>query len=300
MKAHLDPVAWKRKVRIRRIILIALAVLLTAAGVTLFLLRNRIIPAIRYSAAEGKADRGRITEAIDGFALLGTYRDANARASALAYGLQQDDTLKKEFRNASPGDIVEFGRYEQDNNAANGAEPIRWIVLAKQDGRFLLWSEKVLDGKPYHDTKEDVTWETSSLRKWLNGTFLNTAFTNEEQALIALTVLKNKANPAVGTPGGKDTKDRAAILSFDELILYGLHASFLEGIWAEPTDYAVAQGVERHQWYGTAMWWMRTPGQEPSHVVYCDMGGQPLYNAPATREHFGIRPIIWVFIPNAD
>ena len=300
MAAHLDPVAWAKKVRIRRIVLIILAAVLLIAGVTLYLLRNRIIPAIRYGRAEREERRGEITDAIDTFALLGTYRDANARASALAYGLQTDTTLKQRFANAKPGDIIEFGRYEQDNDPMDGPEPIRWLVLAEKDGRCLLWSVYVLDEQPYHEVQESVVWKNCSLRAWLNDAFLNTAFTENEQALIAKTRLANKPNPAGGTSGGNDTEDRVAIISFDELLIYGVNKPFLEGLWAEATDWAVAHGVDRHEWYWTAMWWLRTPGQTADQATYCDMAGQPIYTTAVNNGGIGVRPMIWVFLPDAE
>lgn len=75
-----------------------------------------------------------------------------------------------------PGDIVIFGSYEQDNSPANGNEPIEWLILDIQDGNALLVSRYVLDCQLYHTSLEDITWERSTLRTWLNGEFLNSVF----------------------------------------------------------------------------------------------------------------------------
>ena len=45
------------------------------------------------------------------------------------------------------GDMIEFGSYEQDNNEANGTEPIEWRVLDVSDGNPLLISVYGLDTK---------------------------------------------------------------------------------------------------------------------------------------------------------
>lgn len=45
------------------------------------------------------------------------------------------------------GDIVHFGRYEQDNNLDNGPEGIAWILLERSQDRALVISENVLDCK---------------------------------------------------------------------------------------------------------------------------------------------------------
>ena len=77
---------------------------------------------------------------------------------------------------------VTFGSYAQDNDRSNGTEPIEWIVLDVQEGKALLLSKYGLSAAGYHDTWDDCTWETCSLRTWLNDRFLNWAFSLEEQA----------------------------------------------------------------------------------------------------------------------
>lgn len=82
------------------------------------------------------------------------------------------------------GETVPFGSYEQDNDGGNGSEPIEWVVLAHQDGRTLLLSRYGLDGMWYNADSVEVTWEESSLRRWLNTDFYNTAFDDTEKDLI--------------------------------------------------------------------------------------------------------------------
>ena len=74
---------------------------------------------------------------------------------------------------AKIGSHVVFGKYEQDDDASNGKEPIEWIVLAKEKDRALLISKYGLAAQQYNTEWTDETWETCSLRKWLNETFLN-------------------------------------------------------------------------------------------------------------------------------
>lgn len=62
---------------------------------------------------------------------------------------------------------VQFGSYS-------------WLVLEDQGDKQLLLAEHVLELLPYHDTYEAVTWEESSIRKYLNTTFYE-RFTYEEQ-----------------------------------------------------------------------------------------------------------------------
>ena len=67
--------------------------------------------------------------------------------------------------------------------------PIAWRVL-KDDGAYLtLLSDKVLESRSYDSWGG---WTDSAIRNWLNGEFLENAFTKEEQEQIADTTLTSK------------------------------------------------------------------------------------------------------------
>ena len=75
--------------------------------------------------------------------------------------------------------------------------PIEWLVLDRQDDRLLLLCKRALETMPYHDTEMVLSQETSSLRAWLNGAFLDSAFLQaDEAARILLTEIDNSCvNP---------------------------------------------------------------------------------------------------------
>ena len=109
----------------------------------------------------------------------------NRRVLELVY--QKDAALLRSIPNgafliARIDDHPYFGQYPQNQGAA--PEPIAWKVLRRESDRILLISKYVLDCKPYNTTQTDVTWETCSLRKWLNHEFLYAAFTAEERKRI--------------------------------------------------------------------------------------------------------------------
>ena len=89
------------------------------------------------------------------------------------------------------GDTIEFGLYEQDNNVLNGKEPIKWIVLEKEDDHALLISVHCIEYKPYNNGNGEVTWEKSSLRKWLNNDFMDAAFSSTEKGKIITHTIEN-------------------------------------------------------------------------------------------------------------
>ena len=73
-------------------------------------------------------------------------------------------------------ETVTFGSYHD--------VPISWYVLSREDGQMLLLSAEILDYQPYNTERTDITWSESSIRSWLNSTFLMEAFTAEEQARL--------------------------------------------------------------------------------------------------------------------
>jgi len=128
------------------------------------------------------------------------------------------ETPAESKSNPEVGKIIQFGSYEQDNDLSNGKEKIDWRVLAVENGKALLLSEKILDTKPYNDKIEDVTWETCTLRKWLNNDFYSTAFSSSEQLRIVTNIVVNSDTPDNGNLGGNDTSDKLFLLSYAEVI----------------------------------------------------------------------------------
>ncbi len=203
---------------------------------------------------------------------------------------------------AEPGDTVQFGSYEQDNDAGNGAEAIEWLVLDKQDGKLLLLSKYVLDCKEYHAEQEEVTWETCTLREWLNGTFYKTAFNQKEQEYIAAVTVKNEDN--YGTEGGNDTEDKVFLLSVREATLYfdPVPAVGDPARCAKVTEYAKANGAFVYSeedgasggYEGNGVWWLRTPGDNGSLAVYTGYPGVVYRGGRAVGyTDGGVRPAFW-------
>ena len=126
------------------------------------------------------------------------------------------------------GQVVAFGKYEQDNNEGNGSESINWVVLNVNTDKkeIVLTSKFALDCKAYDDEEDlkkrfpdgkgginwdsvNVTWEDSTLRSWLNSDFYNAAFSDEEKKLVVKKTLENKDNNYGNCTGkgGNSTED---------------------------------------------------------------------------------------------
>nr|MCR4840546.1 DUF6273 domain-containing protein [Lachnospiraceae bacterium] len=201
---------------------------------------------------------------------------------------QKLEYQKKLLARAEVGSSVFFGSYEQDNDTTNGKEDIEWLVLAKEDNKMLVISKYALDGQQY-DTSGDATWETCSLRKWLNGTFINNAFSPVEQSMIQTTTVTADKNSYYSTLPGNNTTDKVFLLSITEV--NQLHSSDI-GRHCNGTAYCLAQGVSRSD-YGTCIWWLRSPGRDSSHAALVDRYGD-IVDYDVQYDYVAVRPALWI------
>ena len=205
-------------------------------------------------------------------------------------------------RSAAPdvsvGDYVTFGHYEQDNDKSNGQEQIEWLVLAKEGNKVLLISRYGLDAHYYHKNKPYPTWAKSDIRAWLNGTFLNAAFTAEEQAGIVTTTVSTPSY--YGYSGGADTRDRVWLLSREEAEKY---FSDDEARKTTPTAYAVAKGAYQYSgtnsYYnlngtGCCGWWLRSPGSYGNGASGVINDGSLYDNIDVGGADGAVRPAFWL------
>ena len=190
------------------------------------------------------------------------------------------------------GDVCLFGHYEQDNDAENGKEPIEWLILKKEEDRALLISRKALDCRPYHqEPRKAVTWETCSLRGWLNGAFFEDAFSAKEQKKILSTTVAADPNPYYDTDPGNDTTDKVFLLAFNEreIVFYDINSQK-----CEPTATAKANGVWTDK-YGNCQWWLRTPGNDPDQVALIGEEGYGYGGGwSASDPEIAVRPVLWI------
>ncbi|MDD6034939.1 MAG: DUF6273 domain-containing protein [Lachnospiraceae bacterium] len=209
------------------------------------------------------------------------------------------------------GDIISFGTYEQDNRKENGAEPIEWIVLDIFDGKATLLSRYGLDAKPYHTTKTDVTWESCSLRSWLNTEFFESAFDADEKSHILTTKLENPKASGHGTSDGPDTTDKLYLLSVDEVqeIFELLNEKstdvesddFLNLCITTATAYAKAQEAWETGTGDSAVcaWLLRTPGEILQQVSRVSATGKLNYDVEVDYGGMAIRPAVRIKLSGA-
>ena len=189
------------------------------------------------------------------------------------------------------GDIVTYGNYEQDGFYSNGEETIEWIVIARdRDNHALLLSRYCLDALPYNEDGGDVTWEDSSIRAWLNGEFLESAFGGDPNGFICTAECKTKDGRS-GTDGGENTTDRIFLLAVYEVTQYFPKESSRR---APVTEYAKEQGAEYDK-NGNGWWWLRTPGKTQDMAAGVHTAGGVNYDGrDVDRTDLCIRPALWL------
>lgn len=180
-------------------------------------------------------------------------------------------------------------------------EPIKWRILSIDGNDAFLLANKGIDCQRYNIQSTDVTWETCTIRSWLNGygksmniyganysdkNFINTAFSLEEKNAIFMSNIENADSLSWKTEGGNNTKDKIFLLSESEVytenaVSYGFsnYDNQDESRRIKSSTYAKAMG----SWYqsvilpgydgGECEWWLRTPGNFPSCAMTVSSSG---------------------------
>ena len=209
-------------------------------------------------------------------------------------------------------DNVYFGNYYyyQSNNSTK--EPVKWRVLSNTGGQLFLLSDQNLDVFQYHTEEENVTWETSTMRSWLNGydassntggssgtdytgdNFLDAAFSAGEQRAIVETTVVNDDNTDYDTEGGNDTTDRIFLLSLTEA---SNRNYFPNDISRSSTNTAYVAGGGK---LGSSMydagegdwWWLRSPGFDNQKAAFIEWEDcAPVADGnPVNNKNSAVRP----------
>ena len=251
-----------------------------------------------YAAAVALMEDGHYDTAISKLSALGGFENSNeliARCEKLK--------VIGSLRSAAVGDIVTYGAYEQDNNSENGTEPIEWIVLEKADTKALLISQYGLENKQYHsNSRSNVTWESCDMRSWLNDSFLDAAFSEEEASYIETTHVRAEKTEDFDTNPGPDTDDKVFLLSYDQVYQYFDSDNARKCI---ATDYASRRGAYVGD-AGYCWWWSRSPGHEGNYAILVADDGvvydnyvSGYYMIPMVGTNWGnatAKPAIWVNI----
>ena len=235
-----------------------------------------------YKYGEECVEKGEYEIAYNAFVKAEDYNDAEQLAE------------KYKFSVVEVGDTIALGKYEQDGDASNGEEDLVWYVLYKEGDQALLLSKYVLELLPFNAVSEDQTSEDadestklftyadSTIRTFVNETFYNTAFTEEEkELLVALSVIE------------KDLEGNELAVSENRVFL--LDAGMVDQFLTKDSM-KIAKGTEvvkATYRYDEMPWWTSTINRTNGTKAIAILGDGYAYSNPF-NVYCGIRPAIWV------
>ncbi|MBO4901496.1 MAG: hypothetical protein J5518_01700 [Lachnospiraceae bacterium] len=226
-----------------------------------------------------------------------------------------------------------FGKYWQytDSNGdgkvtvADKKDPVKWRILdIDQDENALLLSDQILDIVEYNTEDRRVTWQTSTIRSFLNNYsvfsnqagkdfsgdgFLRNAFTEAERNAILSARVVNDDNPVWETDAGDDTYDKVFCLSISEamnpdhgFIVNDFREMEYNSTYTDDDQTRVAyktnyvqnkDGYHTNKMTVSDMWWLRSPGRSNNDAAYISQnGGVYPYGEFVDYNHVCVRPAI--------
>ena len=227
--------------------------------------------------------------------------------------LDKKQHLANEVCTTKPGvlinnGLVTLGKYPQSTEGH--IETLSWIVIKEVDDRVLLLCEKCIDTAPFDDVKntfdcDHFTWHDSYIRRWLNTTFFDCAFTEDEKKqLVTYTYEESGSYYERSSRRRKNflhkMNDYVFLLSFNEVPVNVNKAK------SELTEYAKMKGLKGYNPNRYSPWWLRDVGFSTVSIVRAsgevdkrgyevNSGFEPKFNEWSVQGiKIGVRPAIWV------
>ena len=179
--------------------------------------------------------------------------------------------FKKQYDYIPDRGTITFGRY---NN-----KPIKWEIIKRNEEKVFIMSELAIDRIQYNDVPAPCTWETSSLRRWLNGDFYG-CFSEEEKNRIMTSTVEPDKNPNFNTDQGNAVEDKIYILSINEYNDY-LYCN-------EDWNCELTNGTN-------IKCWLRTCGNDNEHAAFIGRSGSiHSGGSSVVSTRNVIRPVMWI------
>lgn len=271
----------------------------------------------------------------------------NTLKNATGWDENNDITIgRTKYRRLKGEDATYYSSNEEGQYNWNGSyktyhyfkyEPIKWRVLNRNGNDVLLLADVALDDQKYNINDSfllaDVTWETSSIRSWLNGyvasanqpgidysrkNFINSAFTSTQRNAIKTTSVVNNNNIYYGTAGGKNTSDKVFLLSESEVYNTDTAAGYGfvkddtrdEARRSQCSTYAYAMGTRRTyydtdaeytKYNGDVCWRLRSPGDNRTSMVEVLSGGWVnKFGNYVVNVYDGVRPALHLNLSSSN
>ncbi len=221
-------------------------------------------------APEPDYGSGPVLDFDQGLALYGIYPQKKVSDSKL---LKELDSLVEPTEN---GWYFHKGKFYAKGRGWFLCSPILWRIASKKQGRILLVANSILDLRPFQEIGGEPAYEASSLREWLNGEFLSTAFCLDSSKLLPALELE---------------EDNVFLLSVDEYSNpdFDFDPNPMEidpNRGAIPSEYSKSKGA-------VLSFFTSSKGTRMEGAIRCFKINGTLAESPAIS-FGGVRPAIWV------
>lgn len=184
------------------------------------------------------------------------------------------------------GSTFAFGSYQ--------GKTIGWEVLKVDGDKALVIAQEGVDAKKFNEQRGSYVWKDSTLRTWLNGDFLDSAFSSDQKSKIATTSVENEKNPYWSTGGSEATEDKLFCLSITEAEEYFGRDGKAK---CYPSDYAASHGAYTDD-SGACCWWLRDAGYDVNQgESAADVNTEGFIfdsGAYVDKDTYCVRPAMWV------
>lgn len=252
---------------------------------------NEKIDELNYQKVLSLIKEDKILEAYDLLKELSAKNYKDTKSLVNEYKSSYETALfKHNLKTSAIGSVVKFGSYEQDDNFDNGKEAVEWIIIDRNQESTMLISKNIIEYQPYLNVGwgnyRDTTWETCTLRTWLNTTFYNSLFSaKEKQYVKSSSVVPDPKEYSTSVDPGNKTVDNVYLLSEKEYNKYKSIAGVSE---CGSSRYVLSK--ERH---GYNRWWLRSPHND--YLIFAKEVYSADYITTETVDHDnGVRPVVWI------
>ena len=195
--------------------------------------------------------------------------------------------------------LIQLGTNRLDQY--NDAKPLLWRVIKRDSNKILCVCEEgvVLDGMMddfcEEGLEDEYSWETSTIRKWLNEDFMETVFSEDEEMriLACRTVEETLIEPSLHDYVFllSDAEVSVFMPKEQERIIRGTPSRMtLDSGYPQPAD----ENVDNS-------WWLRTPGRKAENFCVINPDGTIDRDGRNGRsETCAVRPAILVELNDVD
>ena len=223
------------------------------------------------------------------------YKQGNFQKASKYYSIFQPemaDLIRKThpFCFLGDGEVVTFGRYEQDGDEENGREPIEWTIMTKEENKVLLISKNILECMPFEKESDDsMGWHVSTLRDWMNDEFYFISFSPEERSRIKPY---NSKSEKFDTNGAEQNVFLLDLFNMEKIYDISYHTT--SDLSRPHSDVSGIQTEYIEQKYpkNEGRWWVDNSFKDGDGFL---MNGDGSLGTGDCRDaDVGVRPMIWV------